>query len=183
MSKRFGRNQRRRAREAIATLEVDRDRWLTAYAMADGLSADLSKKLHRLEDELDEAKDIAGSMSHLFPVTNMQMNRPSPDHGERIFADIRGRLPSMLVVGSDEPPRMRGFRREPLALLVSRVREDIINHSVHVRVKFADNEVAYGITAAAWHTMTEAQRTARIKGEISLSLAKLLATTDLRGYR
>jgi hypothetical protein len=75
------------------------------------------------------------------------------------------------------------YRRTPLALLIASVNTDAISHAMHVRVRFANNEVAYGITAVGWHTLSKSQRIARIRAEIAPALARLLVeTTDLRRY-
>lgn len=191
MSKRFGRNQRRRAREAIAALSTEAAlnleesrRWYGAYTMADGLAKDLGAKLYALRAELDDAKDIAHRMSHLFPVTEFsQEDRPPPRRGEMFMVAVPSSLQELSQFLSEHSPAEMAYRRVPLALLLAKVHPDALNHGIHVRVHFANNEVAYGITAAAWHTMSVKERIVRIQREIAPQLAKLLVdTTDLRRY-
>jgi len=53
LSKRFGRNQRRRAREALASAVSDAQNWRNAYTLNAELVRHTSEKLSEVREELD----------------------------------------------------------------------------------------------------------------------------------
>lgn len=180
MSKRFGRNQRRKMREALADTA-------SALEMSQGLAAHVSKKAAFLKRELDDARDIAGQMSVLFPPEELLAeHRKPPMRGEMFMVDIPRRLESLPQFLSDTPPALDPgvkSRRAPLAMLTTSIDPRALENSIHVRVIFANNEACYAVTASAWHSLTTAQRVQAIQCEIAPALARLLVkTTDLRKY-
>jgi hypothetical protein len=182
MSKRFGRNQRRRAREALQHATAEAARWEHAYVLCHGLAVSQGQKIHQLERAVDDAKQIAGQMSVLFPAEEFSTDAKPPKHGERFMVDIAERLESMAVEPSITDWQRAEFRRTPLALLVAKIHPGAIEACMHVRVEFADEVRAYGITAAAWQSLTRAQRIDRLRYELSHEFADALASTDLRRY-
>lgn len=58
MSRRYGRNQKRRHREEIARLGAEVSRMSSAYQLTDGLSAELGRKLRQAQEQLREMVEI-----------------------------------------------------------------------------------------------------------------------------
>ena len=83
MAKRFGRNQRRRAREQIAALNQQGEDLRTALARDRGLLRQISDRNASLTKVTAEARKILGDSVALPPV---QLGTPYPLHkGERSF--------------------------------------------------------------------------------------------------
>lgn len=137
MAKRFGRNQRRRAREAIQKLQeaVEHEQCLCRY---------LSGENGRLRDEIDCAKRIAGEMSILFPPGTTRVNG-TPRH--QISAASMGRLdmwePTLAITDRAT------FKEIPLEVMLSRVSQDALREAVHIHVQFSGIEVGYAISELA----------------------------------
>jgi hypothetical protein len=68
MAKRFGRNQRRRLRESLATAQAESQRWMEAYRLNVPM---LEQRLAKARRELDYIKDAAAGMAEtrLLPAT------------------------------------------------------------------------------------------------------------------
>jgi hypothetical protein len=60
VGKRFGRNQRRRAREQIALLAAERSRWQEAHARESGLLRHVSDKLRGMERQMEDLAEALG---------------------------------------------------------------------------------------------------------------------------
>lgn len=176
MSRRFGRNQRRRAREAIATLQDITNDQLSA------LTANRAK-LRELEQELDHAKELVGPMSILFPAEEeMSVGWKSTDRAQACV-DVSPPLPDLAPSFAQHETEPMCFRTIPLDVLILRVERSELDQCLHVGVKFADGVWGYGITRKAWAAMTYAQRVKLIRQTLPDTLADAVAKHGLgRGY-
>jgi len=77
MSRRFGRNQRRRAREEAAFLNAELERFHKAFELEKGISSILSHKVGVLQEEIDRAKDLLPEGSILFEPGEFRFDGPS----------------------------------------------------------------------------------------------------------
>lgn len=131
MSRRFGRNQKRKMREQIAnamqTLEEARASRKRMKEMFDDMA-----------QELDDAKRIAGPMSILFEPTTTALQGAVRDYVE-VGAQAQ-------PLSLDFMEAARTFRSMRLPLLLSKVDQDRLQEMVHVRVRYEDKTVGYGIT-------------------------------------
>jgi len=188
MSRRFGRNQRRRAREALAAAQADTARMTRAYDMAKGLAQHLGERKRALEDELNEAKDIAGRLSVLFPATEFHQGG-DPSRARQAARDIGLAVDvpelvreRMSVVDSLPLEAYDTFRRQRLPVLLSEVRPDAMNLAVHARITFADKTSGYAISALSLQAMSRREIEERVFHVIAPDLARHI-TAQLKGKK
>lgn len=177
MSKRFGRNQRRRAREALASAQVEVHRWQYAHDMARGLAHDLNVKLEEARATIAEAKEIAGEMSALFPV--VETHAPWP----REVAE-RG---AMFLTGYPKrhaPPNhvFDTWQQVALPVLLARVDFNALREQVHAKLVFPDGSSGYAISRSALQTLSEKQLRERVLRVVAPDLVRHLVV-QLKGSR
>lgn len=123
-----------------------------AHRMDRALLSALSDKLRNQQQQMDDARAIAGEMSVLFPATGELKALAPRQHRESYEVHVREQLTEF--PGFDNlPPRSFTMQVESLKLLIAKVRPDHLRRSVHAYVRFADEEVAYGISPSALHSM------------------------------
>lgn len=174
MSKRFGRNQRRRAREAIAALQFDIEKQGVILALK-------QKKMLQLQQELDDAKAIAGPMSILFPVET-EFHPGFPSTPERpLSIGVPGRLPDSFISDEATGP-MEELRYSSLTLetLILNIRPAVLDGCIHVNVQFGDGVWRYGLTRAAWYALPRERRQRLIAESIPQELAREVAKHGFR---
>lgn len=136
MSKRFGRNQRRRAREEIARLNesIEMDR---------GLMRHLSQRISDLRAEIERAKDLLPQGTILFEPADMSFHGPA-DSSIRIRIPVFGRAPT-------SPLEMDALMREtikdvPLDVFLTDSVLDKLENKVHYNVLFSDGRWRYSVS-------------------------------------
>jgi hypothetical protein len=171
MSRRFGRNQRRRAREAVQTLSASVANLNEALVMDRGLLRHTSDKLRELQQQIDDAKEIAGNMSVLFPVSTMDMSTQKR-RGGPIEVAVAGPFEFESV---DRAPSAGILRRISLDTLVASIERSTLQESLHVRVEFANKEFVYGISRSAWMQMSSAKRFDLIQRQLPAMFARQIS--------
>jgi hypothetical protein len=159
MSKRWGRNQRRRAREEQARLGE-------ALEMAQGLARHLSEQKRHIEDELDDAKYFAVRFSAAFKPESWELVGPKRDRIE-----VEEQQPLEYDFSATAPMQSLTFRRLPLRMLLSEVKQEHFRRALHCRVKFGDGEWGYGITEQAIVNMPRERLVNLISREIARQIA------------
>lgn len=154
MSKRFGRNQKRKMQEQIDTLNEAND-------MCMGLTRWLSNELNITKNEINEAKVILGSMSSALPAEEIYME----NNTDTILIPDK-RVP--LTYSTTDTFQIA--KNIPLHVLASSVSKDKINNSIHTRVKFKDGSVGYAISNEAFMTTPKDFLIQRISQEIAHQL-------------
>lgn len=183
MSARFGRNQRRRAREQIAALMQGIDAAVDASIMHGELARTAYADLRKAQQELDHAKALAVHYSVLFPAQAFHTNQRMPRDGDTFLVDLEERLPSSAVSGTDsvDDDLERGlrFRSIPLEMLVASINFDDLRQLLHVNIRFLGQDSgrwAYGIPRATWSTLTMEQRKHWLMRQIPELIAHEAAT-------
>lgn len=144
MSKRFGRNQRRRAREALAAAASEAERFKTAHAMASGLLEHVAEKKRDLEQEIQEAKSMVGPYSALFgPKTTAQHHQAHPGARFRLPADAG--MDSPFTELGDEPTARDVMTVIDLPGMLASVAHDELKCNVHVLVEYDGGRWAYHV--------------------------------------
>ena len=172
MSKRFGRNQRRRAREAVARLSERARNCEAALEMDRGLLRDTSRKLSDLREELADAKRRAARLSVLFPAEDLYHNRERDGYPFMLPVTVNRSLESFSF---DDAPLDMMLQTVPLELLVSHVDQNAMARAMHVRVDFAGTETAYGMTETAMFAMSPHDMKRRLTIELAKSFAQKIA--------
>lgn len=160
MSRRFGRNQRRQARERIAALEQ-------AITMDRGLLAHVSERKRQLEQEISDAKRIVGRMSVLFEPEVKRLDGParSPMH---MFTHSA-------VVDDGGAFFHNQSKTVPLPVMLSRVNKDGLDTAIHCKVLFGDGQWGYAISEEAVLTTPEDVLVERIARELAMTIGQQLA--------
>lgn len=165
MSRRYGRNQRRHAREEQARLTA-------ALEMQRGLAAHLAEEKRSAEAELREAREFAVPFSAAFAPEAWEVEGP-----RRLTLEIQERQ----HMGADlhfinEPAGAMAetmlCRRLPLQVLLAEVHDERFQQSLHCRVRFGDGTWGYGITKQALASMPRARLVQTIASAIAEQIAR-----------
>lgn len=178
MSRRFGRNQRRRALEEQARLIADLNKASDALALTTGLAIKRGHRVSQLEAEIQRAKAMLPSGSALFGPAAIA------DSGERRDRIYLGSAPPFdLSVSSGEAEPPHRMEVVPLDMLLTDVVRDSVSRHLHARVQFAGEELVYGITRQALDDMPVDQLRERLSKELArqFSGALIKALAERRG--
>ena len=146
MSKRFGRNQRRRMREQISLMSQAIERDQHAIAEARFFS-------DRLRSEMDRARSCVAHYSFVMNPRSIRVNRTPSDYGEFIELD----RPLLLSPTDHRSDGQRDVRehmmRESLPVMISKSGIDRSTGDLHVRVRYMDGHWGYAVSREAFlHT-------------------------------
>ena len=166
MSKRYGRNQKRRARERIAQLEA-------ARVMDQGLLAHVRRDLNEAEQVIDHARKVLGNDVALPPIE--RGHHPNPLGGDfQTPEQVRS-----LSWFDERSPVLLEHKAIQMRQLLSRIefRDQPRDNSraVHFYVRLDDGNVAYAIDERAFSQMHRDELAATLQGPIAKALARLLA--------
>jgi hypothetical protein len=158
MSRRFGRNQRRRMREALAASEKSADQ---LKALTDSLSA----RLIEADDFSFVVGSIVGRQAIIagVPVT-LDYRWDRQKSGDRIAAYPY--QPALFDVALQQPVPVDAVRLEILDLLDVKVVQDVMRPQLHALVTLADKTVGYAISQSAIKRMTDQEITRVITPQI-----------------
>ena len=153
MSRRFGRNQKRRMRAEIAALEQERARQADAADKAAKKAAKSEACRDIAVAALESFRQELGSLCSLLPATRQRIPDPLEVYrsARGYLLRIEDRRPVELSSSHDDalsPIELQGWISE-LQLAVARVDRDALRDHLHVVLEFVDRRVAYGITARA----------------------------------
>ena len=171
MAQRFGRNQRRRAREALAAMTQ-------ANAMNEGLLRQVSEENQALRGVISEVRQVLGNHPALPPEDGG--NHPHPLGGD---FDVPVR---QCVDWRDDP----GPQFEPVPLMVARMHEMLVRvkpqahaDEIHCRVRLDSGDVVYCITGAALRALgrTPGLLAQRLTREIAPRLGRQLSQVLCNG--
>lgn len=166
MSKRFGRNQKRRMREALAAAQATADRLDYARELDQALLRNQSSTISKLREFFLEVGQMVGRASVI---------AGEPPFLSNGFDGMRltpfGRHPAMAPTN---PPEFEKFQDEILRILSIEAIRDTFSKAVHFRVGLADKEAAYGISESALDMMPAEMLESRIAHEIASQIAEVL---------
>jgi len=162
MSKRYGRNQKRRARERIAQLE-------TARANDQGLLAHVRRELEDAEQVIDHARKVLGNDVALPPIERGY--HPNPLGGDFRMAEQTRSFPCSY----ENAPMFLEDKIIQMRQLLSRIEFRDYPRAVHFYVRLDDGNVAYAIDERAFLQMGREELEATLLGPISRELARNLA--------
>ena len=158
MSRRFGRNQRRAARERVAELE-------RALQMDRALLAHVGERKRQLEQEISDAKRIVGHMSVLFEPGATRLDGPAR-------GKMQVRTHSALMDFHAQPKTI------PLDVMIATLKSKsggALDDAVHCKVMFDDRCWRYAISEAALHAIPEDILVERVTRELAMTIGKDLA--------
>ena len=178
MAQRFGRNQRRRAREALQAAQQLAETRLDAARSQASRAEAMRQEVHALEEVLDEACDTLGASIALPPkhAGRHPYGRAGGDFEAFPRPHLQPRLDDITTnVGREDVAlkvqRMRtllvGFRRRPPG-------PRDFDSQIHMRVTLDGEEVVYAISEDALYRSPAGWLEARLGVEIARQMVQLL---------
>jgi hypothetical protein len=153
MSKRFGRNQKRKMRQEIAAREIEHIEILNVLTASYSDRLGESKKLLKAAEEvLNSIRHEVSAASALFPAKDQRVNF----NGMSSFTWAVLDRPMSLSVSNatSSMTSLSGFHHVLMHLLETKVVKDKFSTNLHMLVRLADKKVAYAIAGNALNDMT-----------------------------
>lgn len=178
MGQRFGRNQRRRAREALAAMTAEAERMTLANSMNQGLLRQVSDDKAELLKVLASAREVLGNHPALPP--DDMGNHPHPLGGD-FDMPVQSRLGlGVMDYRPDEPLVMKIARMHQL---LARVNVDKLSGEIHCHVLLDSGHAAYAISRDALYSMRRHPRRLEdlLTSEIAPRLGRQLANVLSKG--
>ncbi len=176
MSRRYGRNQRRRARERIAELEQQGADLHRARALDQRLLASMTERNSGLVEILDLVRKELPSHP-LLPVDERPRDfsgmAQAVQRGEPVRAFISQPVPAFLSQESALVMDTERLHAEVVALLAD-TDLSAMRNEVHMRVRLGREVVAYAISTSALQTMDPERLQDLLQREIAGALARSL---------
>lgn len=174
MSRRYGRNQRRRARERIAELEQQGANLNQALALVRTLMAKMRERNRELAEIIDLVREELPNHP-LLPVDERQELNLSDmkwelRRGHSARLPLSSPLPILPPLGGVESTDARSLHTEIVALLAE-VDFSAMREQVHLRVRLGPEEAAYAISRHALQTMKPALLERALTVEVARALA------------
>ena len=168
MSRRFGRNQRRRAREEQARLHAELHQVSSTLTYTTKTAIERGQHLHALTREIEAAKAMLPEHSALMRPEAMKLD------GER-----RGRVHVFPEVDpyafvDHAATEAASYERVPLDVLLTDVERDYLKRTLHARVQFAGADLFYAISPSALQSMGGPGLADRLAQEIARQMVPAL---------
>ncbi len=189
MSKRFGRNQRRRAREALAQAHAElQERELASRETLRGAEMALVAYIEA-RDKLKEAEDFMREVASIVGRESIIAGEPTPlmvgmtkdeaaSYG--IGYSPRAEVPTFDITATDMS--IEQMRYEILTVLDVKAVRDVMRACVNLRVTFSDKTIGYTLSQMAIARMTKSELHARLAPEIAHDISRALVN-EIKGGR
>lgn len=158
MSKRYGKNQKRKHRESTALLTKEISR--KAFAIGQ-----LRYENAALQEELSNAKQIAGYLSIVFPASKLKTNDP-----ERPYWELPVE-PTYAYSISDAIPATRSFTVQRLDVLLNKIEPGVLATARHMIIDFRGESYGYAINAETAKTLPTELLSKMLARELSQVIA------------
>lgn len=168
MSRRFGRNQKRRMREALAQADHDAERFKEAYQAENALVKMQRSKIEYLETVLYDVQRVLENNSSALPPESVETQGWNMD--EILVPD----LPLMPLIYSDGTAKTKPFSIERLKILTANVNTDPFRTGKHVFVQFDGLRWGYALNREAIRRMPVHLLEKRVFGALSELISKEL---------
>lgn len=173
MSKRYGRNQKRAARQAIAELQKSSQMLNDALLMQQGISEHQRRKIETMRESLDDvARELGPYFYGLAPV-----KRLIDEHQDRFRLPAPIPFDALRFVDNDEISRLVSHAVYELSFLKASIERDRITGSVHVDLETPSGKRCYALSASAWESMRKDEKRLfrQLAPMIADELAKFIA--------
>lgn len=173
--RRFGRNQRRRAREQIATLGSELQASIEHAQVLDSMLKGTEQNLREALGEIEEAKALLPSFSAALQAEVIRL-------GGEVCREIEVPLaPSLDFATIDAAPIF--LRRVRLPVIVAAADCSELSQHIHAQVEFASHRLAYAVSEATLLAMPRKHRLRRLTEVIASAMAPELEAALRRGPR
>lgn len=175
MSRRFGRNQRRRMREELAAKESAVSSLHKAMSIARALLAEQSSKISRMLDWVQDVRDMVGPFA---------IAAGEPLHDEYMLASgtrayrvgVQQPASATLCSGSEFSVSIASeMHIETMRLLEVKFIGDAMRAQMHCMVRLDDGDVAYAISDSALRRMSDVELEKHFLPHVAEKLSRLLA--------
>lgn len=172
MAKRFGRNQRRRAREQIAALTNQSEDLRKALALNQGLLREVSARKETLTKVIAEARKVLGDSVALPP---LPLATPYPlRQGESSFM-AQPASPPLSDFIHETGAMSAVLLAERMHVLVAEVSSDHLRkQGMHCLVRLHDGHFGYAISENALHHISPEMLTERLAPQVADRLTRVL---------
>lgn len=168
MSRRYGRNQKRRAREALANAMQYGERFRIAWQRETELLKDIAAKKRHLEEVLNDIREALPEGSALLPPGSLATGmRPDP-HTPILVAPVD------LNIFKPHDPNARTFTPTELRTLVCSIDPEHFSGKLHFNVQFMDKEFRYAISPGALYAMPRDRLRDILRDDIARQFAREL---------
>lgn len=160
MSKRFGRNQRRRLRQEIENLRLSDN-------MHRGLLVHQREKINELDQFVRDVVEIVGEISAVNPT-------PARQNGFSLSNTSSFQLPPYErsnFNSLEDPAQQSVVRLVTMDVLETKVEEGVLSDAIHFHVRLGNNKVVYAISKPAVAMLPRRVLIDRFHSEISRQLA------------
>lgn len=171
MSRRFGRNQRRRLREELSQATADKTRFETAWQQEVGLTMHMRERNDRARETLLEIYEMVSRYSFVTPPLDIEVDDPRQDK-----LRLLGLPPRMFSADLDTLQTVTVY-----AVQVA-VQEDCFRHAFHATLTYNGESVAYALSEEVILNSPESALRGRIEREIAPRLVAELIK-KIRGRR
>ncbi|WP_143742398.1 hypothetical protein [Roseateles chitinivorans] len=172
MSRRFGRNQRRRAREEQARLSADLAKVSNTLSFTAKTAMERGRQLHALTREIEAAKAMLPRNSALMRPQAMKVGGERRD---QVYADaFSDESPSLEQFDAAMPVEAVSYDVVPLDVLLTDVERDYLKRKLHARVQFAGADLFYAISPSALQSMGGPGLADRLAQEIARQMVPAL---------
>ncbi len=168
MSRRYGRNQKRRAREEIARLHDVVEQKSEALTMQTELARHIRERKDEIQAEIDTAKDMLVTGCVLLEPASMEIGGPVRD---QVIVPLMPPMPSLSQLMSCAMPMEAVIHTMPLDVLLTQAVVDQYADALHFHVKFAEGRWSYAISRRAIDGMTRQQLAKRLSRELAHKMA------------
>lgn len=180
MAKRFGRNQRRRAREQIAAITQQIDDLRAALALNRGLLCEVSARKEALTKVIAEARKVLGD-SVALPA--MGIGTPYPlRKGERSFM-ARTASPPLQDFISETREMCTSLVAERMHVLVAEAHrgDQLRMQGMHCLVRLHSGEYSYAISESALYHLSLEMLHERLAPEVAKQLTRVMVAHFANG--
>lgn len=177
MSRRFGRNQRRRARERIAELDLEATNLRQSHAMDRALLASAGERNRALAEIIDLVREELPNHP-LLPLEGRPLDLAYMEddlrHGQGFRFALKKPMPRALVVEPDARDMDAEWLEADVVALMAQTDFCELRQQVHMRIQLGQEAAAYGISTQALMTMDPVRLESILTREIARALACLL---------
>lgn len=163
MSRRFGRNQRRRLREELSQATADKTRFEIAWQHEAGLTMHMREKNDRARETLLEIYEMVSRYSVVAPPLDIKVDDPRQDK-----LCLLGLPPSIFSANLDT------LQIVTLYAVQAAVREDGFRHAFHATLTYNGESVAYALSEEVILNSPESVLRRRIEREIAPRLVRAI---------
>jgi hypothetical protein len=171
MSKRFGRNQRRRLRAQVAAQDKTLGELDGALTMAQGLLREHSRSLAEQRAFFAAVARLVGQQSVIAGTQPQRLLGHAPLR-DRFFIEPYSPLAALSVSPDAGPQEIARARYEVLRLLETSAVQDVFSRALHLRAHLADQSVGYAISETALAILSHEDLVAQVLPHMAQLLVK-----------